>query len=96
MISLTEKDADFIANIAREEVHLTEETFNLALAKMNDIYKTAKKLSEITDTPKQLEGFYSVQAEYTKSLKEMEIKYQETLEKWSKVISLMYTGSENG
>lgn len=96
MILLSEKDADYVAALAREIINQSEDAYKHSIKKSKFIYEHAKELCSLVDKEEDLKGFYEVEKEYKNALVEIEKSFQEDLEKWTKVIELMYTGSKNG
>lgn len=92
MINLTEKDADWIANIARQQlqdIQKVQEEVMSTIAKLEtEANELINKHPEWEDAKKELE---EVKA---KSLAENNAYLKEEYAKWQKVIELMMVGSE--
>lgn len=92
MINLTEKDADWIANIARQQLQDIQEVQKEVMSTIAKLEAEANELinkhPEWEDAKKELE---EVKA---KSLAENNAYLKEEYAKWQKIIELMMTGSE--
>lgn len=94
MITLTEKDADFVASLAREEIKGYEKAFEKAKNKLDKIFDCAKKLCASCPSEENLEGFNSIEEEYQKSITEISSHFQEKIKEQTRVIELMLGGSD--
>lgn len=94
MIILTEKDADFVAALARAEIEGYERAFEKAKNKLDKIFDCSKKLCASCPSEENLEGFNAVEEEYQKSVTEISLHFKEKIKEQTRVIELMLGGSD--
>lgn len=96
MITLKEKDADFIANKIRELIIITEKFKNEQSELILDELNTLKKTFATLPLNKQKQYFNflaSKENEILKLKKEAELNYQKDFEQYCKAIELLVKGS---
>ncbi len=93
MIELTNKDADFIATLARNEIKKIESSSKTIFLEMKDIVDKAENIAKKNPSKENLEGFKECEDEYIRIKENISSTLKTKIEQWSKVIELMITGS---
>lgn len=93
MVELTDKDADFVANLARKEIKKIEESSETIFSEMKDIMDKAENIAKKNPSKENLEGFEDCKNEYLRIKDNITSTFKSRTEQWSKVIELMMTGS---
>lgn len=95
MITISEKDADFIAQIAREEIGYCNKRYENFTKDVKGLIDAAGKLKQISLPSEKVDKAYQkLLVEYEKDKNDVETEHQRDIEKWQRVIELMIGGSD--
>lgn len=97
MIELNEKDADFIANICRDELKMHKEAFDDFVKKIESKTKKAEAISvvlDVADDEKSKELLNELKVAQAKCISEGREQYEKETEKWHKALELLTGGSK--
>lgn len=97
MVELNEKDADFIANICRDELKTHKEAFDNFVKEVESNTKKAEAISvvfDVTDDEKAKELLNELKVSQAECITKGRELYEKETEKWHKAIELLTGGSK--
>lgn len=95
-IVLTQKDADWVANVIRDRIKDLEETKDEFIQSNSNHMETLEKIADIlgiSDEQEVKEGLDEAQKDLVSAQEEIQKKYTDKLNEYQKIIELMMIGS---
>lgn len=96
MITLTEKDADFVARKVRDEIESSNEAYEMAIKRLDTTFhlaEEAKKLLSEDESKKTESEFQAVKNSYLAAKEDLTNRYNEDVNTWNKILELLMIGS---